>query len=95
QPNRLAQILRRMDETGDETWENEHKHGYALRNVNNPAFEEEDYTTSITFQIPVSAKGEGYPAEGSFIKVKYAKLELVEDSFWGSYMYVVVPDYTA
>lgn len=63
--------------------------------LRDPAFEEEDYTTSITFQIPVSAKGEGYPAEGSFIKVKYAKLELVEDSFWGSYMYVVVPDYTA
>ncbi len=63
--------------------------------LRDPAFEEEDYTTSITFQIPVSSAGEGYPAEGSFIKVRYAKLEIVEDSFWGSYMYLVVTDYTA
>ena len=58
-----------------------------------PAAEEEDYATAITFQIPLSAKGEGYPAEGSFIKVQYAKLELVEDSLWGSYVYLVVTDY--
>ena len=37
--------------------------------------------------------GEGYPAEGSFIKVQYAKLELVEDSLWGSYVYLVITDY--
>ena len=51
------------------------------------------WSTAITFQIPLSAKGEGYPAEGSLIKVKYAKLELVEDSLWGSYVYLVVTDY--
>lgn len=61
--------------------------------LRDPTFEEEDYATSLTFRIPVSAKGEGYPAEGSFIKVSYAKLELVEDSIWGSYMSLVVTDY--
>ena len=64
-----------------------------LLSLCDPAAEEEDYTTTVSFQIPLSAKGEGYPAEGSFIKVQYAKLELVEDSLWGSYMYLVVTDY--
>lgn len=60
-----------------------------------PAFEEEDYTTVISFQIPLSAKGEGYPAEGDFLKVSYAKLEVVVDSAFGSYMYLCVTDYLA
>ena len=50
----------------------------------------EDYATVLSFQIPLSAKGEGYPAEGSLIKAKYCKLELVEDSDFGSYMYLII-----
>ena len=64
-----------------------------LLSLCDPLHEEEDYATTINFQIPLSAKGEGYPAEGTFIKVQYAKLELVEDSLWGSYLYLVVTDY--
>ena len=61
-----------------------------LISLRNPATEEEDYATVLSFQIPLSAKGEGYPAEGSLIKAKYCKLELVEDSDFGSYMYLII-----
>jgi hypothetical protein len=61
-----------------------------LISLRDPATEEEDYATVLSFQIPLSAKGEGYPAEGSLIKAKYCKLELVEDSDFGSYMYLII-----
>lgn len=63
-----------------------------LITLRDPASQEEDYTTVLSFQIPLSAKGEGYPAEGSLIKARYCKLELVEDSDFGSYMYLLVTD---
>lgn len=62
--------------------------------LRNPATEEEDYTTIMSFQIPESMKGEGYPANGTLINFRYAKLEIVEDSIWGSYMYLLITDYT-
>ncbi len=62
--------------------------------LRNPAAEEEDYTTVMSFRIPLESKGEGYPSEGSYIQFTQAKLEVVEDSEWGSYMYLCIVDYT-
>lgn len=61
--------------------------------LRNPATEEEDYATVLTFQIPVSKQGEGYPANGTYVTVRYSKIEMVESSEWGSYIYVHVADY--
>ena len=55
---------------------------------------EEDYTTVLSFQIPASMKGDGYPAEGTLIEVRNAKLEIIADSDWGSYMYLLITDYS-
>ncbi len=66
-----------------------------LISLRNPATEEEDYTTIITFQLPLDKKGDGYPADGTFVKVTASKLEIVEDSAFGSYMYILVAEYTA
>ena len=62
--------------------------------LRNPAAEEEDYTTVMSFRIPLESKGKGYPAEGSYIRFTQAKLEVVEDSEWESYMYLCIVDYT-
>jgi RNA polymerase sigma-70 factor (ECF subfamily) len=43
--------------------------------------------------LPAREEEESTLTEGTFIKVQYAKLELVEDSLWGSYVYLVITDY--
>ena len=60
-----------------------------------PASEEEDYTTVMSFRIPVeNITGEGYPSDGDYIRFTQAKLEVVEESEWGSYMYLCIVDFT-
>lgn len=66
-----------------------------LISLRRPGAEEEDYTTVLSFQIPESAKGEGYPAEGTYVRATYCKIELVEESAFGSYMYLLLAGFTA
>ena len=65
-----------------------------LISLRRPGAEEEDYTTVLSFQIPESAKGEGYPAEGTYVRATYCKIELVEESVFGSYMYLLLAGFT-